>query len=184
MLRACVIDFGGHWDKFLPLCEFSYNSSYHSSNDMAPFEALYWRGCRSPIGWFEAGDVKTLGVDLVKDAQDKAGEQVFLKVSHVKGVMRFSKKVKLSPRYIRSFEILDSVGPVAFRLALPPSLSGFHLVFHVSMLKNYHEEGDYIIKWDTVLLDKDLQYEEEPVEILDRNIQKLRTNEIKSVKVQ
>ncbi|KAH0658132.1 hypothetical protein KY289_026880 [Solanum tuberosum] len=71
MLRACVIDFGGHWDKFLPLCEFSYNNSYHSSIDMTPFEALYGRGCRSPIGWFEAGDVKPLGVDLVKDAQDK-----------------------------------------------------------------------------------------------------------------
>ena len=71
MLRACVIDFGGHWDKFLPLCEFSYNNSYHSNIDMAPFEALYGRGCRSPIGWFEAGDVKPLGVDLVKDAQDK-----------------------------------------------------------------------------------------------------------------
>ncbi|WMV08074.1 hypothetical protein MTR67_001459 [Solanum verrucosum] len=68
MLRACVIHFGGHWDKFLPLCEFSYNNSYHSSIDMAPFEAFYEKGCRSPIGWFEAGDVKPLGVDLVKDA--------------------------------------------------------------------------------------------------------------------
>lgn len=71
MLRACVIDFGMHWDKFLPLCEFSYNNNYHSSIDIAPFEALYGRECRSPIGWFEAGDVKPLGVDLVKDAQDK-----------------------------------------------------------------------------------------------------------------
>ncbi|WMV25090.1 hypothetical protein MTR67_018475 [Solanum verrucosum] len=71
MLRACVIDFGGHWDKFLPLCEFTYNNSYHSNIDMAPFDALYGRGFRSPIGWFEAGDVEPLGVDLVKDAQDK-----------------------------------------------------------------------------------------------------------------
>ncbi|WMV59148.1 hypothetical protein MTR67_052533 [Solanum verrucosum] len=68
MLRACVIDFRGHWDKFLPLCEFSYNNSYHSNIDMKPFEALYGRGCRSPVGWFEAKDVKPLGVDLVKDA--------------------------------------------------------------------------------------------------------------------
>ena len=66
-----MIDFGGHWDKFLPLCEFFYNNSYHSSIDMAPFEALYGRGCRSPIGWFEARDVKPLEVDLVKDAQEK-----------------------------------------------------------------------------------------------------------------
>ena len=53
MLRACVIEFGGHWDKFLPLEEFSYNNIYHSSIDMAPFEALYGRICRSPIGWFD-----------------------------------------------------------------------------------------------------------------------------------
>ncbi|WMV14137.1 hypothetical protein MTR67_007522 [Solanum verrucosum] len=71
MLRTCVINFGGHWDKFLPLCEFSYNNNYHSSIDMTLFEALYERGCRSLIGWFEAGDVKPLGVDSVKDAHDK-----------------------------------------------------------------------------------------------------------------
>ncbi|XP_049410675.1 uncharacterized protein LOC125873875 [Solanum stenotomum] len=153
----------------------TYFGTACESNDMAPFEALYWRGCRSPIGWFKAGDVKLLVVDLVKDAQDKvrrieakllaaqsqqkkcvdhkvrdmafqAGEQVFLKLSPVKGVMRFSKKVKNSPRYIGLFEILDSIGPVAYRLALPPSLSGFHLVFHMSMLKKCHREGDYIIK--------------------------------------
>jgi len=61
MLRACVLDFGGHWNKFIPLYEFSYNNSYHSSIDMTPFEALYGGGFRSPIGWFEAGDVKPFG---------------------------------------------------------------------------------------------------------------------------
>ena len=71
MLRACVIDFGGHWDKFLPVCEFSYNNSYHSSINMAKFEELYGRGCKLLIGLFEPGDVKSLGVDLVGDAQDK-----------------------------------------------------------------------------------------------------------------
>ena len=71
MLRACVNDFGGHWDKFLPLCEFSCNNSYHSSIDMAPFEELYGRGCRLYILLFESIDVKSLGVDLLKDAQDK-----------------------------------------------------------------------------------------------------------------
>ena len=58
MLRACVIDFGGHWYNFLPLVEFSYNNSYHSSIDMAPFEALYGRRCRSPIGLFDAFEVR------------------------------------------------------------------------------------------------------------------------------
>ena len=170
-----MIDFGGHWETFLPLCEFSYINSYHSSIDMAPFEALYGRGCRSPISWFEAGDVKPLGVDLVKDSQDKVrsiqakflaaqsrqkkyvdhkvrdmtfqtDENVLLKVSPMKGVMRFGKKDNLSPRHIGSFEILECVGPIAYRLALPPNLSGVHLVFHGSMLKTYHNDGDYIIK--------------------------------------
>ena len=58
MLRACVIEFGGHWNNFLPLAEFSYNNSYHSSIDMAPFEELYGRRCRSPIGWFDAFEVR------------------------------------------------------------------------------------------------------------------------------
>lgn len=69
-MKALVIDFGGHWDYLLPLCEFSYNNSYHSNIDIAPFEELYGRGCRSP-GLFETGDVKPLGVDLVNDANEK-----------------------------------------------------------------------------------------------------------------
>ena len=130
MLRACVIEFGGHWDNFLPLAEFSYNNSYHSSIDMAPFEALYGRRCRSPIGWFDAFEVRPWGTDLLRDSLKKVksiqenllaaqsrqkeyadrkvrdlefmeGEQVLLKVSPIKGVMRFGKRGKLSPRYIR-----------------------------------------------------------------------------------
>ncbi|WMV38359.1 hypothetical protein MTR67_031744 [Solanum verrucosum] len=182
MLKVCVIDFGGHWDKFIPLCDFSYNNSYHSSIDMAPFEVLYGRGNRSPIRWFEVGDVKPLGVDLVKDAQDNVrsiqdkllaaqsrqkkyadhkvrdmafhiGENILLKVSPMKWVMRFGKNGNLSPQHIGPFE-------------------------------RHHGEGDYIIKWDSIVLDKDLQYEEEPIAILDRDVSKLRTKDIKSVNVQ
>ncbi|WMV50337.1 hypothetical protein MTR67_043722 [Solanum verrucosum] len=87
----------------------------------------------------------------------KTGEKVLLKVSPMKGLMRFGKKGKLSHRYIGPFEILDCVGPVAYRLALSPSLSGVHLVFHVSMLKRHLWDGDYITKWGSVLLNKDLQ---------------------------
>ncbi|XP_015159591.1 uncharacterized protein [Solanum tuberosum] len=99
----------------------------------------------------------------------QTGEQVLIRVSPMKGVMRFGKKGNLSPRYIGPFEILDCVGPVAYRLALPPSLSGVYPLFYVSMLKKYHGDGDYIIKWDSVLLDKDFQHEEEPLAILDRD---------------
>ena len=71
MLRASVIDFGGQLEQYLPLMEFTYNNSYHSSIQMAPFEALYGRKCRSPVGWFETGETKLLGPDLVQDAVKK-----------------------------------------------------------------------------------------------------------------
>ena len=76
------------------------------------------------------------------------------------------------------------MGEVAYELALPPGLSGVHLVFYVSMLKRYHGDGNYIIRWDSVLLDENLSYKEEPVVILDREVRKLRSREIASIKVQ
>ena len=102
----------------------------------------------------------------------------------MKGVMRFGKRGKLSPRYIGPFEVLKRVGEVAYELALPPGLSRVHPVFHVSMLKRYHGDGNYIIRWDSILLDENVSYKEEPVVILDREIRKLRSREIASIKVQ
>ncbi|GJY99933.1 putative reverse transcriptase domain-containing protein [Tanacetum coccineum] len=107
MLRACVLDFGGSWDVHLPLVEFSYNNSYHSSVRCAPFEALYGRKCRSQIMWAEVGE----------------------------GVVRFGKKGKLAPRFVGPFEIIEKVGPVAYRLDFPEELNGVHDTFHVSNLK-------------------------------------------------
>ena len=71
MLRACVLDFKGSWDDHLPLIEFSYNNSFHSSICMAPFEALYGRKCISPIGWFEVGEAAVSGPDLVFKVMEK-----------------------------------------------------------------------------------------------------------------
>ncbi|WMV13393.1 hypothetical protein MTR67_006778 [Solanum verrucosum] len=138
MLRVCVIDFGGHWDKLLPLCDFSYYNSYHSSIEMAPFEALYGRVCRSPIRWFEVVDVKPLGADLLKDAQDK------VRSIQAKLLAAQSRQKKYADRKVRNMAF--QAGPVSCRLALPPSMSGIHPMFHVSMLKRYHGNGDHIIK--------------------------------------
>ncbi|XP_055835207.1 uncharacterized protein LOC129903691 [Solanum dulcamara] len=112
------------------------------------------------------------------------GEKVLLKVSPIKGLMRFIKKGKLSPCYIGPFEILDYVGLVAYRLALLASLSRIHPVFHVSMFKKYHGDVAYIIKWESILLYKDLQYKEEHIVILDHDVRKMNTKEIKSSKAQ
>ncbi|MCF7184040.1 hypothetical protein L3H42_11115 [Corynebacterium sp. MC-13] len=102
----------------------------------------------------------------------------------MKGVMRFGRKGKLSPRFIGPFEILERVGEVAYRLALPPSLSSVHPVFHVSMLRKYVLDESHIISFDSVALNPDLSFEEEPIAILDRQVRKLRNKDIASVKVQ
>ncbi|WMV33471.1 hypothetical protein MTR67_026856 [Solanum verrucosum] len=162
------------------------------SNRGTQFTSKFWRKLHDELGTqltftklLVAQSIQKKYADhKVRDMAIQRGENVLLKVSTMKGGMTFGKKGKFSPRYIGPFEVLDCVGPVAYRLALPPNLSGIHPVFHMSMLKRYHGDGDYIIKWDSVVLDKDLQYEEEPVAFFYHDVRKLRNKEIKSVKVQ
>ncbi|PKI38846.1 hypothetical protein CRG98_040763 [Punica granatum] len=111
------------------------------------------------------------------------GDRVFLKVSPWKGIIRFGKKGKLSPRYIGPYEILERIGKVAYLLALPPELSRIHNVFHVSMLRKYIPDPSHVLSYQPVELNEDLTYEEEPVEILDRKERVLRTKRIPLVKV-
>ena len=194
------------------LVEFAYNNSYHSSIEMAPFVALYGRKCRSPICWNEVGERKLLGPELVqlttekiqlirerllaaqsrqksyvdnrrRDLEFQVGDHVFLKVSPSKGVMRFGKKGKLSQRYIGPFEILDRVGNVSYRLALPPVLSHIHNVFHVSVLRKYMPDPSHVLEYEPINVREDLSYEEQPVQIIDRKDQVLRSRNISLVKV-
>ncbi|KAK4718242.1 hypothetical protein R3W88_016580 [Solanum pinnatisectum] len=102
----------------------------------------------------------------------------------MKGVMRFGKKGKLSPKFIGPFEILSRVGEVEYKLALSPSLSTVHHVFHVSMLQKFIPDESHVLSLDLVELGPDLTVKEESIAILDRQVQKLRTKEIVSVKVQ
>ncbi|KAL5559924.1 hypothetical protein UlMin_036136 [Ulmus minor] len=113
----------------------------------------------------------------------KVGDFVFLKVAPFKGVIRFGKRGKLNPRYVGPYEILERVGKVAYRLALPPNLASVHNVFHVSMLKKYVPDASHILEQEPIELHEDLTYEEKPVQILDRKTKTLRNKEIPLVKV-
>nr|GEV94906.1 putative reverse transcriptase domain-containing protein [Tanacetum cinerariifolium] len=183
MIRACVIEFGGSWDVHLPLAEFSYNNSYHLSIRCAPFETLYGRKCRSPVLWAKIRESRLIGLELMrKPLEFEVGDQVLLKVSHWKGVIRFVKKGKLAPRYV-PFKILERVGPVAYRLRLPEELSSVHDTFHVSNLKKCLADANLHVPLDEIKVDKTLCFVEEPVEIMDREVKSLKRSKISIVKV-
>ncbi|GJW19267.1 putative reverse transcriptase domain-containing protein [Tanacetum coccineum] len=212
MLRACVLDFGGSWDVHLPLVEFSYNNSYHSSVRCAPFEALYGRKCRSPIMWAEVGEGQLIGPELVQETTEKisqikdrlkaardrqksyadkrrkplefsVGDYVLLKVSPWKGVVRFGKKGKLAPRFVGPFEIIEKVGPVAYRLDLPEELNGVHDTFHVSNLKKCLADPTLQVPLDEIRVDAKLNFMEKLVEILEKEFKRLKRSRIVIVKV-
>ncbi|GJR33846.1 putative reverse transcriptase domain-containing protein [Tanacetum coccineum] len=179
MLRACVIDFGSSWDRHLPLVEFSYNNSYHASIKAAPYEALYKRKCRSPVCWSE----KSYADRRLKLLEFEVGDRVLLKVSPWKGAVHFRKREKLSPHYIGRFKILTRVGPVAYMLELPEELKGIHSTFHVSNLKKCLAEGDVVVPMEEIQLDDKLHMIEEPVEIVDKEVKRLKQSRIPIVKV-
>ncbi|KAI3822262.1 hypothetical protein L1987_09850 [Smallanthus sonchifolius] len=212
MLRAYLIDFGNSWETHLPLVEFSYNNSYHTSIKAAPFEALYGRKCRSPIFWAEVGDSQLTGPELVLETSEKivqirnrmaaardrqkryankrrkplefqVGDMVLLKVLPWKGVIRFGKRGKLNPRYVGPFKILKRIGPVAYQLDLHEGLSDVHNVFHVSNLKKCLAEETLVVPLEELEIDEQLRFIEKPVEIMDREVKTLKHSKIPIVRV-
>jgi hypothetical protein len=188
ILRACAIDCGKNWNKYLSLAEFAYNNSYQSSLKMAPFEDLYGRRCRTPLNWSRPEEREIFGPDLVTEAERKVklirknleadqarqksyhdkrrkplhfkvGDFVYLKVSATKGVQRFATKGKLAPRYIGPYEIMEACGPVAYKLRLPLKMSAIHNVFHVSQLKKCVRLPTEVIAEPKVEIEPDLSYQ-------------------------
>jgi len=187
-LRACVMEQGVSWVECLPLIEFTYNNSFHFSISMAPFEALYGRRCRTPLCWYESGESTLLGPEVVqettekvkmiqenvkasqsrqksyhdkrrKDVEFQVGDHVFFRVNYVAGVGRALKCRKLTPRFVGPFEIVEKVGVLAYRIALPPSLSKLHDVFHVSQLWKYVYDVSHVIQVDDLEVMVNLQYD-------------------------
>ncbi|GJV60927.1 putative reverse transcriptase domain-containing protein [Tanacetum coccineum] len=169
----------------------------------APFEALYGRKCCSPIMWAEVREGKLIGPELVQETTEKisqtkdrikaardrqksyadkrrkplefsVGDYVFLKVWPWKGVVRFRKKGKLAPRFVGPFEIVEKVGPIAYRLDLPEELNGVHDTFHVSNLKKCLSEPTLQVPLDEIQVDAKLNFVEEPVKILEKEFKKLK----------
>ncbi|GJX44403.1 hypothetical protein Tco_0261079 [Tanacetum coccineum] len=200
------------WDRHLPLVEFSYNNSYHTSIKVAPFEALYGRKCRSPVCWVEVGEVQLTEPEIIHETTKKifkikdrmqvardrqksyadqrrrplefeVGDRVLLKVAPWKGVVRFGKRRKLNPRYIGPFQNIERIGPVAYRLELPQELSRVHSVFHVCNLKKCLSDDTLVIPLEEIQLDDKLNFVEEPVEIMDREVKQLKRSRIPIVKV-
>ena len=113
----------------------------------------------------------------------EVGDHVFLKVMPKRGVVRFGKRGKLSPRFIGPFEILEKVGTVAYRLALPPNMSGVQEVFHVSMLRKYTLDPAHVVDWGQIEVDTDGTFEEGPVCIFDNRDQVLQRKTVRLVRV-
>nr|GEW46567.1 putative polyprotein [Tanacetum cinerariifolium] len=212
MLRACIIDFGSNWDRHLPLVEFFYNNNYHASIKAAPFEAFYGRKCRSPVYWSEVGDSQLTDPELIRETTEKivqiknwlqtarrrqksyadvrckpmefeVGDMVMLKVSPWKGVIRFEKRGKLSPRYVGPFKIIERISPIAYKLELPDKLCGIYNTIHVSNLKKCMEDENLVIPLEEIQLNDKLHFIKEPVEIMDREVKQLKQSRIPIVKV-
>nr|AAQ56283.1 putative polyprotein [Oryza sativa Japonica Group] len=213
MLRACVLDFGKTGDKSLPYAEFSYNNSYQASIQMAPYEALYGRKCRTPLLWDQVGESQVFGTDIFREAEAKVrtirenlkvaqsrqkssadnrrrdlefavDDFVYLWVTPLRGVHRFQTKGKLAPRFVGHFRIIARRGEVAYQLELPASLGNVHDVFHVSQLKKCLRVPSEQADSEQIEVREDLTYVERPVKILHAMERRTRNRVIRFCKVQ
>nr|GEU86756.1 putative reverse transcriptase domain, ribonuclease H-like domain, aspartic peptidase domain protein [Tanacetum cinerariifolium] len=183
MLCTCVINFRNGWGRQLPLIEFSYNNSYHTSIKAAPFETTEKIVQIKQRIQAARDRQKSYAEVRRKPLEFQVGDRVMLKVSPWKGVVHFGKREKLNPRYIRPFKVLAKVGTVAYRLELPQQLSRVHSTFHVSNLKECLSEEPLATSLDEIHIDYKLCFIEEPMEIMDREVNCLKQSCILIIKV-
>ncbi|GKA01693.1 putative reverse transcriptase domain-containing protein [Tanacetum coccineum] len=178
------LEFGKSWDRHLPLVEFSYNNSNHTSIKAAPFEALYGQRCRSPVCWVEVGDAQLTGPEIIHKTTKKI-VQIKNRIQAARDRQKSyaDLKRKLNPRYIGPFKVLSKVRDVSYRLELPQQLSRVHNTFHVSNLKKCLSDESLVIPLDGLRIDDKLHFVEELVEIMDHEIKKLNRSRIPIIKV-
>ncbi|GJW23496.1 hypothetical protein Tco_0034118 [Tanacetum coccineum] len=174
MLRACVLEFGKGWDRHLPS---SSGPENHHHRRTAKYLQIKSRIQAARDHQKSYASVRR------KPLEFQIGDKVMLKVSPWKGVIRFGQQGKLNPRYIRPFKIIDKVGTIAYRLELPEKLSKVHNTFHVSNLKKCMVDEPLAISLDEIQIDDKLHFIEEPVEIMDREVKRLKQSCIPIVKV-
>ncbi|GKE42524.1 putative reverse transcriptase domain-containing protein [Tanacetum coccineum] len=185
MLRACVIDFGNGWERHLPLIEFSYNNSYHASIKAAPFEALYGQKCRSPVCWAEVGDAQLTGPELIHETTEKI-VQIKQRIQAARDRQKSYADVRCKPLefQVGASDVKAKVGTIAYRLELPHQLSRVHSTFHVSNLKKCLSDEPLAVPLDEIHIDDKLRLVEELVEIIDREVKRLKQSRIPVIKVQ
>ncbi|GKF28599.1 putative reverse transcriptase domain-containing protein [Tanacetum coccineum] len=176
MLRAFVMDFGGSWDTHLPLVEFSYNNSYHTSLKCAPFEALYGRKCRSTVIWTKVGESQLILPEIMQEMTKKfiqIKERLKTTRSRQKSYADKSSKLetKCYLRYLHGREWYDL------------DLSCIHDISHVSNLKKCLAEPDIQVPLEEIEIDENLRFVEEHIEIVERDVKKLKRRRIPLVKV-
>jgi hypothetical protein len=207
-----VMDKPSKWEDYLHLVEFAYNNGYQESLKMSPFEALYGRKCNTPVSWDNPTDKEVVGPEFLKEMEEQmlkikknlkasqdmqksyadknrthrefiVADHVFLKVKANRSSLKLGNCAKLVAIFSKPFEILERIGPVAYMLALPASMT-VHNVFRVSLHKKYILDANHVIDWNVIQVEQEGVLQVNHVHILEWKRKQLRNRAIGLVKVQ